>query len=284
MPDAPTSLFSRDGRTLIPTELVRGPWNHDQQHGGAVSGALGFAVTEECRRAEDADSFILTRLTVEILKPVPAQPLSYRAETVRHGRRSRVIAAELLAGDTPVARASSQWAIHQTHDAAGSVLPPMDTRPDPAVPRRPTEPSDPGAADVGYPRPGFNCDVFELRCLRGSTEEPGPGTVWVRMLTDLVDGVEDHPVFPLATLADLGNAVGWDWSPHGRPMINPDVTLQLFRYPVDEWVCLQSVARATGAGVGIMETRLWDGDGQFGLAISTSMESAVPLTIELPGR
>ena len=104
------------------------------------------------------------------------------------------------------------------------------------------------------------------------------------MLPKLVADVVDHPVFPLATLAALGNAVGWDWSPEGHPMVNPDVTLQLFRYPVGQWVCLQSASRVTGAGVGLMETRLWDGEGQFGLTLSTSMESAIPLTIELPGR
>lgn len=284
MQNGPTSLFQVKDKTLTPTELVRGPWNHELQHGGAVSGALGFAVTEECRRAEDATSFLMARLTVEILRPVPVAPLRYRAETVRHGRRSRVITAELHHDDQLVARASSQWAQLQELTDQGSPRPPFDSRPDPAVPRRPKERTDPGAAALGYPRPGFNCDVFELRCLEGSTEDPGPGTVWVRMLPSLVADVAGHPVFPLATLADLGNAVGWDWSPDGHPMVNPDVTLQLFRYPVGEWVCLQSASRITGAGIGLMETRLWDGEGQFGLTLSTSMESAIPLTIELPGR
>ncbi len=284
MQNGPNSLFHAEDGTLTPTELVRGPWNHDLQHGGAVSGALGFAVTEECRKADDSATFLMARLTVEILRPVPVQPLTYRAETVRHGRRSRVITAELSHGDTLVARASSQWVQLQDLSEDGTARLVSDSRPDAAIPRRPAERTDPGDAAIGYPRPGFNCDVFELRCLEGSTEDPGPGTIWVRMLPKLVADVVDHPVFPLATLADLGNAVGWDWSPEGHPMVNPDVTLQLFRYPVGQWVCLQSASRVTGAGVGLMETRLWDGEGQFGLTLSTSMESAIPLTIELPGR
>lgn len=267
---------------LIPTELVRGPWNHDLQHGGAVSGALGFAVTQQCLLADDGFEFFLARLTVEILRPVPAQPLRFRAETIRHGRRSRVIAAELLHEEQLVARASSQWAMTRPSDS-GEEHPRFDSRPDVSVPLRPVTITDPGKADVGYPRPGFNCDVFELRCLQGSTEDPGPGTVWARMIPQLVDGAAPHPVYPLATLADLGNAVGWDRSPDGNPMVNPDVTMQLFRYPVGDWVCLQSAARITGVGIGMMETRLWDGEGQFGLTLSTSMESAIPLTVNLPG-
>lgn len=286
MQNGPTSLFRRQGENLIPSELVRGPWSHDQQHGGAVSGALGFAVTEESLRAEDAADFQLARLTVEILRPVPTQPLAYRAETIHRGRRSRVISAELRWNGKMVARASSQWVSglpgHDDGPAPVTAQPiaPAETE----VPHRPDVAADPGASDIGYPRPGFNCDVFEMRCQQGSTEDPGPGVIWVRMKTDLVAGADAHPALALATMADLGNAVGWDWSPNGRPMVNADITLQLMRYPTGAWVCLQSASRVGPAGIGIMETRLWDDDGQFGVTLSTSMESAVPLTIDLPGQ
>lgn len=285
---------------LLPTDLVRGPWDHGLQHGGAVCGALAW-VAEQAQavmaETEAADRFMLARLTVEILRPVPVAPLSYRSSIARNGRRSRVLGASLWHGERCVARCSSQWVKTDVRQSAShsesqsdsrsesEVDSQVDSRPDPSVPLRPTTATDPGSSELGYPRPGFNCDVFELRCLSGSTEDPGPATVWARMKTDLVSGHALSPIQMLATVSDLGNAVGWDLSLRGEPMVNPDVTLQLFRYPVGEWVCLESNSRSTPAGVGMMETRLWDGHGQIGRVLSTTMESIMPLTADLlPGR
>ncbi len=296
----PSHLFSVDGDVLTPTDLVRGPWDHGLQHGGAVCGALGWAVmtafdqipgSSADGRSGPDDRFILSRLTTEILRPVPATPLRYETSVDRAGRRSRVISASLWNGETCVARASSQWSRLRPDDLGGdrsattadgrSTDDPIVAY-DPAVPLRPLVATDPDAGDIGYPRPGFNCDVFELRCLAGNTEDPGPGVVWARMKVGLVEGWAGDPVQMLSTLSDLGNAVGWELSPAGEPMVNPDVTLQLFRYPNDHWVCLESASRITGGGVGMMETRLWDGDGQFGRVLSTTMESPMPLTADLP--
>ncbi len=291
-------LFEVDGDLLLPTDLVRGPWDHGLQHGGAVCGALGWAAETAVRDGATEDSairdpavdgdrdFVLCRLTTEILRPVPAVPLRYHASIDRAGRRTRVVSSSLWHDQTCVARSSSQWARvaeapvgPDNRTGTGPAVFPIDT----AVPRRPAHRTDPGATDIGYPRPGFNCDVFEFRCLTGSTEDPGPGTIWVRMVVELIAGEPPTPVQVMATVADLGNAVGWEFSPSGQPMINPDLTLQMFRYPVGGWVCLESSGRAATTGIGMMETRLWDGDGQFGLVLSTTMESPMPLAIDPSG-
>ena len=270
---------------MQPSDLVRGPWDHELLHGGAVGAALGWCA--ERAMAEDAgpdehDEFQLCRLTVEILRPVPVVALSHRTEIVHRGRQSRVISAELSVGDRVLARASTQWARRRPPSDRGR----SDDRPtvvplDSAVPRRPTTATDPGQADIGYPRPGFNCDVFELRCLTGSTEEAGPGTVWARLLVGVVEGQPPHPVHALATVADLANAVGWDRSPNDQAMINPDLTLQLVRYPTGPWIGLEARATATGDGIGIMESTLWDGDGRFGRVLSTTVESPFSLAVDL---
>lgn len=287
----PSHLFHLAGESLIPTTLVRGPWDHGLQHGGAVCGALGWSINraiahdrggDEAGGSDDPRSR-LCRLTVEILRPVPVAPMQHRASVVRRGQRSQVVDAELLVDGRLVARATSQWATIRpdtgstTADDGDQAL----DRIDPAVPRRPQLVTDPGAGDIGYPRPGFNCDVFELRCLVGSTEEPGPGTVWARMLGGVVEGHPADPVDRLATVADLANAVGWDRSPNDAPMINPDLTLQLLRYPNGPWICLEAAGKATASGIGMMETTLWDGDGRFGRVLSTMVESPVALAVDL---
>ena len=87
-------------------------------------------------------------------------------------------------------------------------------------------------------------------------------------------------VHRLATVADLANAVGWDRSTNDVPMINPDVTLQLVRYPVGPWVCLESAAKVSAEGIGMMETTLWDGDGRFARVLSTTVESPIALAVD----
>ena len=297
----PSHLFRLDGETLVPTDLVRGPWDHGLQHGGAVCGALGWAMGRKLvdAAAPDQPPSQLCRLTTEILRPVPVAPLRFRTDVVRHGKRSQVIGAELLADDRPVARATSQWATPQAateEDGSTNESGPADgagpadtstltrwlrTEGDPAVPRRPVTVTDPGASDIGYPRPGFNCDAFELRCLVGSTEEPGPGIVWARLRGPVVEGHQATTADRLATVADLANAVGWDLSPNEAPMINPDLTLQLLRYPRGEWICLDAEGKVSAAGIGMMETTLWDGDGRFGRVLSTMVESPVALAVDL---
>ncbi len=269
----PEHLFSVDGDTLVPTELVRGPWDHGFQHGGAVAGALGWAAATGLGETVGSERFMLSRQTTEIIRPAPALPLRYSFSVDHEGRRSRVISSSLWHGDRCVARASTQWS--RRRDG-----PDTEARCDPAVPIRPTMRNDPGQSEFDYPRPGFNCDVFELRPVYGTTEDPGPGLCWVRMRKSLIEG---HPVDPiqfLTTLADLGNAVGWDVSPTGEPMVNADLTLQLLRYPKGEWVCLESSSLVNGSGVGMMETTLWDGDGRIGRVLSTMMESPMPLAAD----
>ena len=77
----PSALFDRDGTTLLPTALCRGPWDHGYLHGGAVCGAIGWAL----EHARPDESLVLARATVEIRSMVPLGPL----HTAQCGRQAR---------------------------------------------------------------------------------------------------------------------------------------------------------------------------------------------------
>jgi Acyl-CoA thioesterase N-terminal domain len=157
----PDALFERDGSTLLPTTLCRGPWDHGCLHGGAVCGAVGWAL--EQARADDA--LVLARATVEIRSMVPLGPLRTDGMVVKPGRRTQVIEATLTNDTGVVARATSQWVLPHPREAPSARQ---------AVPARPAWAADPGAvAGFDYPRPGFNCDAVELRPLHGTTETAG---------------------------------------------------------------------------------------------------------------
>jgi hypothetical protein len=84
-------------------------------------------------------------------------------------------------------------------------------------------------------------------------------------------------------LSDIGIAVGWEPSPSGASFINPDVTLQVNRHPIGEWVLMDSRVHAAAHGVGFCETVLSDDTGPFGRVLQTLVEAPGSLTIGAPG-
>src|SRR5205823_8814340 len=91
---------SEDGR-FVATELARGPWDPDAQHGGAPAALLMRAF----ERAGAAEGLMISRATYEFLRPVPLGELEVLAEVVRRGRRVALLEASLHAGGAEVLRA-----------------------------------------------------------------------------------------------------------------------------------------------------------------------------------
>ena len=248
-----------DGEFVVPTPYTRGPWDPDQQHGGPVGGLAAWAMVGLVD-----EHMVLTRLTVELHHPVPVAPLEVSAEIVRPGYRVSVTGVEISAHGKRRALASAQWCRRT------SAMPILDRT---APPTRPVNAIDPGASHVEYPRTGFNCDVAEIRSVFGTTEDPGPSTIWLRQRVPLFEGDEFDPLTFVATMADLGIAAGWEESPSGAPYINPDLTLQLARYPRGEWLCFESRTHPAGHGIAYCETRLWDDHGPIGRVLQTMIEA-----------
>ena len=95
-------LFTPRGADFLPTEHTRGPWDPRHQHGGAVA-ALAARAVERTAGPE----FTVTRLTVELMRPVPLEVLVIDVAIPRPGRRVLGITVSISAGDleTEVVRA-----------------------------------------------------------------------------------------------------------------------------------------------------------------------------------
>ena len=167
-----------------------------------------------------------------------------------------------------VARATSQWVVHRPSEA------PPGGPPVSACSARAIDGGSGGTFD--YPRPGFNGDAVEVRPLIGTTEEPGPASIWVRLRSPVVEGEPTSPLLSLITLTDFAAAVGWDRSPSGAAFINTDVTVQINRYPVGPWLLLDSRTHASPIGVGFLETTVSDDAGPFGRVLQTLVETSDP--------
>jgi hypothetical protein len=234
-------------------------------HGGPVCG-LAAAATEGLA----GDGLLCARMTVELHRPVGLDPITVAARVVKPGRRARVVDAGLVQGGRVVVRAMSQWV--QGDGAEGAPGP----GPAPPPPVRPVLPGD----DFDYPRPGFNCDAVEIASVRGSTEESGPGQVWVRLAVPLVAGEPTSRWAATATLSDLVAAAAWEEPPGGGSFINADVTLQLNRLPAGEWIFLDARSHPSGGLVGFNEAVLADHLGPIGRVLQTVVQSP----FEMPSR
>ncbi len=93
------ALFQPDGANVVPTEFARGPWTPDALHGGPVAALLARAVES----IPTDEPMHVTRLTVELLRPVPLAPLSVSASVVRPGRKVQLVDARISSGDREVA-------------------------------------------------------------------------------------------------------------------------------------------------------------------------------------
>lgn len=256
------TIFDLDGDVLVPTVLARGPWTPDAQHGGPPAALLARAI----ERTDGGAAFIVTRLTVELLRPVPIAPLRVRSRISRPGKKVQLVEASLLVvdDDLEVARATG-LRIRRTQMPLPEGAAPHGTLPPPTagVVSRP-----PWAGDIAYE--GFHSGGAELRFVAGTFERPGPASAWIRLRVPLVAGEPTSPLCRVAVAADFGNGISWVLDrTQGYRFINPDLTIALHRHPTSEWIGLESVTLPDGTGVGIAESRLYDQHGPLGRSIQS---------------
>jgi hypothetical protein len=271
------AFFIPDGDRYVPTELTRGPWDPDSQHAGPPAALIG----REVARLDGGSERQVGRITYEILRPVPIEPLTVSAEVVRPGRAVELIEASLADEQGDVIRARA-WRLREadvelpeglsSEDGPGTIgTSPSTLRPG-FSPPGPDE-SPPGrfpdtGQDVGYHT------AMEYRFVHGAFGEPGPAIAWMRMRVPLVEGEEPAPLERVLVAADSGNGVSstLDWGSY--LFINVDLTVHLHRALVGEWVCLDAITIPERSGIGIADTALYDERGPVGRADQTLLVDA----------
>lgn len=256
------SLFFDEGGLWVPTDYARGPWTPDALHGGPVA-ALVARAAESC---EPDEQMHLSRLTLELLRPVPLRPLEVQARLTRPGRKVQVVDVRVSSGETDFAWGRAlrirrlqddiRTRLSESVRAAASERTDVASPPGPEM-GRPTE-----AIVQGYR--AFHNSGAELRFVRGKFASRGPSTVWVRLAVPVVVGEEPSPVQRVAAAADFGNGVSSVLDFQSWTFINPDLTVFLNRPPAGEWICLEASTRLGAPGIGLSECGLWDLDGPIG--------------------
>ena len=237
---------------FLPTELARGPWDPHAQHGGAPAALLARAL----ERADGASGMAVTRITYELLRPVPLSPLTVRTRVLRPGRRVQLLEAALLDDEQEIVRATA-LRIRRADVAAPAPAPEAL----PAGPDAGTPLEAPGGRETS-----FAWHAMEIRFVAGSFWEVGPAVAWFRLRVPLVAGEDPSPLQRLAAAGDFGNGIATAVSWRTHVFINPDLTLYVERPPTGEWIALDAATRLHGEGVGVSDSVLYDERGRVGRA------------------
>ena len=114
-------------------------------------------------------------------------------------------------------------------------------------------------------RPFGYADLVENRSAAGRFFN-GPCAAWFRMNHPLIKGETPSPYQRVAVAADSGNGISavLDFSKY--MFVNCDLTINLFRRPVGEWICLEARSLIGGNGCGLAESGLYDERGMIGRA------------------
>ena len=242
-----------------PTQLAVGPWDPGALHGGPPAALVAGALEQAIAEADLGADFAPARLTVELLRPVPVAPLTVTTVLRRPGRRTCLADATIETDDGTVVLAATLQGIRRqpfAHDSA-----PADE-----VPPGPETGEDMAPATLAGPT-AFHRSGVEHRMVRGTSfEAPGPATDWIRLRHPLVAGRQTSPLERVIAVSDFGNGISKLFDFEAVIFVNPDLTVNLHRLPVGEWVCLDAVTRVGTDGVGFAESLLFDQHGPIGRA------------------
>ncbi len=255
------ALFILEGDRFVPTRLAGSPWGEGLVHGGPPAGLLARAI----ERHAGAPDLHVARLTVDLFRPVPMQPLAVRTRTLRAGTRIHVAEAALWADDVEVCRATglllriSPVDVPRNEEAFA-----VPDGPDGLATSGVAGNARPGQAPPGV-RPGFHTTI-EVRWVT-RPEEPGPNTAWIRIPVPLVAGEAITPLQRLAATSDFGSAFSHLGRPGQTGFINADITLYVHRLPEGEWIGLQAERVVEPHGIGVAQALLFDPRGLVGRCV-----------------
>jgi hypothetical protein len=216
-----------------------------------------------CRAIEHAALNVglnfLSRLTANLLRPVPIRDLNVEVVTHYVGRNTGHFSARLIVDGKEVANVMAL--AQREHDVQ---LP--EGLPGHPLPHAPQQPEDSPAAlfpfaskHVGY------ADLVETRAARGLLFR-GPCAIWFRLRHPLLDNEEPSAYQRVAVAADSGNGISAILDFARYSFVNLDLTINLLRKPVGEWICLDSRTCLGPTGCGLAESVLYDIHGLIGRA------------------
>jgi hypothetical protein len=251
------AIYKVDGANIETSVFAGGPWDPRLQHGAAPSSLICWAV----ERLPSTVPMRVTRLTVDLMRPVPVGPLTIETEILREGKKIQLVAVRLLAGGKEVVRATALRIRREERELPSVAFsPPLDVRLPELLPE--------AMNSDGKSRTPF-LDGMSMRAARGAFRRPGPAAVWYRRSRPIVDGADISPLMRAVIAADFCNGTSSVFDFREWTFINADLSVSLAREPVGEWILLDAETWAGPDSTGIAAARLPDREGYFGRAVQS---------------
>ena len=260
------AFFTRhpeDVERFSPTDHCRGPWSPDHCHAGPPTGLLARAMELALPQQR------LTRITVELTRPIPFEGFSVTAKVLREGRTVSTAEAYIHALDgKPVLNARGLFMNPSAEPLSF---------PSHAHARQPTSnygtpnqatPSNFPITQALHGLPYFAGDGIKTRYVEGNNSEPGPTCAWLKTVP-LFDDETPSAFQRICPIADCGNAFGRLTEPSDITFMNTDLTVLLHRDPTGEWMGTNSACFWEPTGIGLSDSQLFDEHGIVGRAIQT---------------
>jgi hypothetical protein len=246
------------------TALTRGPWNPDHQHAGPPSALICRAV----ERAAASDGLThLGRLTVNLIRPAPIGECRVEVAADYVGRNAGHYSGRLIAEGKDVARFTALMQREEDLPVPEGTL----GHPPPAAPKPPNECP---IVTMNFADGSFGyADLVENRLAAGHFFK-GPCAAWFRLNHPLIKGERPSPYQRVAVAADSGNGISAALDFAKYVFLNCDLTINLFRRPEGEWVCLEARSLFGANGCGLAESALFDERGMIGRATQSLAVSA----------
>lgn len=240
---------------IMATDLARGPWDPNAQHGGPPASLLARCIELH----EPEDTLFVSRISVELLRPVPISLLRLTTNTIRPGKRVQLVQTVMRAGDLEVARATGL----RTRVSPLDEEPPtpeidLPELPDAILPL-PAMPAGPGVSFITH---AVELRAISMGAMGGGP--PGQGMVWFRSRVPLVSGEDLTPTARVLMAADAQGGMSSVLDFFRYTFINPDLTVYLHRAPVGEWIGLNCQTWVDPGGSGMAESVLLDTQGRIG--------------------
>jgi hypothetical protein len=252
----PACLFEPVGDTFVPTAAATGPWHEGVLHGGAVGALLAGLV-------EDPEQ-VVVRVLVELLRPVPSEPLRADVRPAEGGRRVVRQTVELTAGGRAVARAHGLRMRRSELDLPAAATE-HRTAFDPADRPELARPNRHAIKDVG--RESFDSLAISTWWEDPRPEAPHRRRYWQRLLLPVVPDRPASPIEQVVAAADCGAGgssarLGFrSWT-----FMNADLVVSLGRPPVGDWGGLECDGILGRTGTGQSVSTIHDADGPLGQA------------------
>lgn len=235
------------------TKWAAGPWHPQLQHGGAPSALIAWAAEQ----VETPVPMQVSRLTIDLLRPVPVAELAVETQVLRQGRKIQLVEVRLSAGGVEVTRGTVLKIRTQPLDLGGVHLPPLD---------EPLPEAAPLAEGRLTDRENNFGGNFHIATVHGGFGRHGPAACWFRQHRPTILGQTISPAMRAASVADFSNGISSvvpfdDWT-----FINGDLTVSFARLPRGEWILSKAESWLSPDGAGLAMTRLADVHGYFGIA------------------